>query len=300
MKKIIPILIAFFSFAYISQAQLTFMPTLANELLSTARTEAAKKITNPQLLSVATINGTIPGLEIGGQAIELTFNTDDGSDKGKASAWVFLFNSQDDPSKMVAMVTGMTMVGPLSIDPADYSVDISILETYMTDDILDGLSWINSDAMVDFLKASPEYTNFMATYPNAIPKMVALGFADAPDLTPHNPYWFVSMNAETDSLVIIIDALTGAVTDVNEVKSNGLTVFPNPAQNIINTVLPNSLVNTDTKISIINITGKKVKDIDNINLNNLQINLNGLNPGNYFLRVENKNSNRVIPFVIIK
>lgn len=300
MKKFIPILISFFSLIYISQAQLSFLPTLANELLSNARTEAAAKITNPQLLSIATINGTIPGLEIGGQAIDLAFTTDDGADKGKASAWVFLFNSKDNPSQMVAMVTGMTMVGPLAIDPADYSVDISPLEEYVTDNVLDDFTWMNSDIMVDHLKASTEYTNFLATYPDAIPKMVALGFADAPNLNPTNPYWFVSMNAVTDSLVIIIDALTGNVTDVSESITDGIIVYPNPAQNVINTVIPNAIINQNTKITILNNTGNKVKDISGFNLKNFQINLNGLSSGNYYLRLKNQSSNKLVPFVIVK
>lgn len=70
---------------------------------------------------------------------------------------------------------------------------------------------------------------------------------------------------------------------VNELSSNGIHIFPNPANGETNILLANSLNNVNIKL--INITGQIITEQRNLNGNNFNINLSEQPKGVYFIEI---------------
>jgi hypothetical protein len=76
------------------------------------------------------------------------------------------------------------------------------------------------------------------------------------------------------------------VAGINETQlsTNNFVVFPNPATNVVNVVLPNNEI--ATQLQVVDVTGKVVKQISDDNI----INVADLAKGVYFVRITNKES----------
>ncbi len=298
MKKLITIIFCLIAFSTHIFAQTPYLPT---EQLEAARTEAAKVLTEPQLISIATINGTIPGLEVMGTPIPIAFDMTDGASKGKATGWVYFFNSASEPQNIQAIAIGVTPFGVLPFNLTTLGSDLGALAEFASPNSLDAKQWMNSNAMIPYLTASSAYTGFISTYPNSKPKYIVLGYADYVKLDPDTPYWFVTMYDPSDSLLIAVNALTGdVITNINENLSEvlNIAVYPNPAQDFAIVQLKSENPAEIFTVSIFNITGKKVIEDKSINGEFNKVDLRKLNNGKYFLHVNSGKENKVFPIVI--
>ncbi len=78
-------------------------------------------------------------------------------------------------------------------------------------------------------------------------------------------------------------------TSVDELTAEQVNIYPNPASNLVNLEFYNES-NQNAIISLINYTGQVVKAVDAGAAQgqiSLELNLSGLNPGVYFLRIDN-------------
>ena len=93
-------------------------------------------------------------------------------------------------------------------------------------------------------------------------------------------------------------ALNTGITPTHDIADNKLSVYPNPAKDIIH-VNYECFDNTHiTTVEVMDITGRKVLMTDNINRNNLTINISSLNKGSYICRVTFSNSTTVNKILI--
>ena len=92
-------------------------------------------------------------------------------------------------------------------------------------------------------------------------------------------------------------ALNTGIAANTDNANNKLSVYPNPAKNMIH-VNYETFDNTQiTTVEIMDITGRNVLKSDNLNKNNLTINITSLNKGSYIFKVTFSNSttaNRIL------
>ncbi len=81
----------------------------------------------------------------------------------------------------------------------------------------------------------------------------------------------------------------------NLVNNNFVTVYPNPAKDELN-VNWDSTNNNATRILLFDISGKKIKVIDNIKINNSKINVSHLPNGIYLLELQNNTTGKSLGF----
>jgi hypothetical protein len=275
--------------ALLSTTHAQLIPYLPAEHIETARTEAEKTITDPQLLSIITINDAIP---FQGNPIPIAFDTGDSINRGKSSAWVYCFNTNENPEDFVAIAVGVIPTGPMAfpIPTDDPSVNI-LFEYVSTTHNLESVEWISSETMLDYLQESTEYQTFLSDNPDATVWLVSLGFGDIPGIDPLNPYWFITMKSETDTTLIIVDALEGDITNIEQnEKQNIAYTYPNPTQDIINLKLSNRIFNKNAIYRIYDINGRELFSgrIGN-DSEILKINVSNLNNGSYFIQYIFKN-----------
>jgi hypothetical protein len=91
-----------------------------------------------------------------------------------------------------------------------------------------------------------------------------------------------------------LQAITVGITEV--AKQNDFVLFPNPAKSLI-TISSNIIGNTKITYEVVDVLGKVILTNDNNNSNNFAININDLNSGIYFLRLQVNNSVVVKKFV---
>lgn len=91
-----------------------------------------------------------------------------------------------------------------------------------------------------------------------------------------------------------LQALTVGITEV--AKQNDFVLFPNPAKSVI-TISSTIIGNTKINYEVVDVLGKVIMMNDNHNSNNFTININDLNSGIYFLRLQINNSTVVKKFV---
>lgn len=85
-------------------------------------------------------------------------------------------------------------------------------------------------------------------------------------------------------------ALNTGITPTHDIVDNKLSVYPNPAKDMIH-VNYECFDNTHiTTVEVMDITGRNVLKTDNINRNNLTINISSLNKGSYICKVTFSNS----------
>lgn len=91
-----------------------------------------------------------------------------------------------------------------------------------------------------------------------------------------------------------LQALTIGITEV--AKQNDFVLFPNPAKSLI-TISSSIIGNTKINYEVVDVLGKVVLQNENNNSDKFTININDLNSGIYFLRLQINNSVMVKKFV---
>ncbi len=102
----------------------------------------------------------------------------------------------------------------------------------------------------------------------------------------------------SDNLFLTINKVTACATPViNTEFSKLVEIFPNPATDFLTIKLPNAFV--PEQISIINMLGTKVVSQSLSTNDNIELNIQHLNSGNYIVRIENENDvvNQMIQIV---
>ncbi|ROL60933.1 T9SS C-terminal target domain-containing protein [Bacteroidetes/Chlorobi group bacterium ChocPot_Mid] len=289
MRKLITILICVIALSAYSYAQ--FNPYLASEQIVAARDEAAKVLTSPKLVSVATLNGSIPGVPI-----PLAWDITNGANKGKSTAWVYIFNSQAEPQNYQAIAVGVSMLGVMAFNLTSMGTNLGALGQFASDKSLDDVQWMNSDALVTALTSCEPYTNFKSAYPNGYPKYAVLGYADYPNLEANTPYWAITMWDTSDSLLILINALNGSVVDVNEQSSVAdISLYPNPSQDFV--IIRNNSSDIFT-IKLFDIQGNLLSPNFESTEKQNRVDLGNLVNGKYFIHINYGKENKILPIII--
>ncbi|MBC7695057.1 MAG: T9SS type A sorting domain-containing protein [Burkholderiales bacterium] len=91
-----------------------------------------------------------------------------------------------------------------------------------------------------------------------------------------------------------LQAIDVGITEI--LNKNDFAVYPNPAKSVI-TISSNIIGNTKINYEVVDVLGKVILMNDNHNANNFNININDLNSGIYFLRLQINNSVVVKKFV---
>ncbi len=89
-------------------------------------------------------------------------------------------------------------------------------------------------------------------------------------------------------------AVSESTVSVNENNFNIISIGPNPAKDIL-IINSNELIR---KISLYNISGKRVLELSNVNANSKKINLESFATGIYFLNIKGENFNKLEKFII--
>ncbi len=279
MKKFFSLALAFLLTFGFSKAQ--FVLHTASDNVETARAKADSALNSPRLVSLGTVNGTIPGLEFGGSSIPLQFKTS-GSDKGKASAWAYFFNSEAEPDSVRAIIVADAgILGKIVLDATAYGLDLSALSAFVPNASLDGANWIDSDSMTSVLLAAPDYLGFFENHSDATVKYAALGYYPLPFLDPARPYWSVMLKSETDddSVYVFIDGLNGTPASVEkELDNSDVRLFPNPSGEILTI----EGIKGEAEAAIYSLNGILEKNLGKIS-RSARINVGFLNSGTYFL-----------------
>jgi hypothetical protein len=97
-----------------------------------------------------------------------------------------------------------------------------------------------------------------------------------------------------------IDSITFKETSTlsvnNEILFNGLSIYPNPSNGLVNIQTTTKL----SKVQLFNLIGKKVFETQNLNTNMNTINVTSLNKGIYLLRLQDENNKTKTQKLIIK
>lgn len=84
---------------------------------------------------------------------------------------------------------------------------------------------------------------------------------------------------------VFIVRLTGNAASVNNAEINSIEIFPNPVNNLLTI---NSKDTAIQKVEVLNIIGKKVIQLNNLDtLNRYQLDVSNLNEGLYFIKINN-------------
>lgn len=68
-----------------------------------------------------------------------------------------------------------------------------------------------------------------------------------------------------------------------------LSVYPNPASNILNLVIPEFYRNTSLKLTVIDLMGRKISTYESNNVpNNISLDISHISSGTYYLHIENR------------
>jgi hypothetical protein len=103
-----------------------------------------------------------------------------------------------------------------------------------------------------------------------------------------------TLAASEDPVVV---AYTYTVTDIQELKLMGFTIYPNPAEEFV-TISANS-DNLDN-IRIYNLQGKEMMRMESINASELIIDVTSMESGVYYLRIEGDTNNHATSKMVIK
>lgn len=79
---------------------------------------------------------------------------------------------------------------------------------------------------------------------------------------------------------------TTGISNYNEVNANMITVYPNPAKDILNIVLKNGLKNNSVTVTILDISGRTLKASLFKDKNEISIPIQGLSQGFYFISID--------------
>ncbi|MBM2813636.1 MAG: C-terminal target protein [Ignavibacteria bacterium] len=289
------LVLTIFIFYQSANAQLT-TPFKASEGLASAKTEAAKTISNPQLIFVGTMKGVLQGLPV-----TISFDIDNGN----ANVWIYIFRSNTNPDSTQTIMVLKIVLFNASQFPGNFDLFKQFGIDKNTN--LEPFTWIDSDKPGAEVKKNSKYTTFVAAHPNYDQMFFGL-FQNSyrPELIKGQPYWGISVvdknlaqNCAVHAVNKTVSCLdvTGVEDEFHNVKIP--TLYPNPASGIMTLELPIESMNKPLNASIYNYVGNKVTEImiENVTTN---LNVEKLSPGCYYLKIEGSGDSQILQFFITK
>jgi hypothetical protein len=295
MKKYILFFVIMVSNLTIMNAQ-TFKEYFPKEGLPTAVAQAINTgITTPLLFLVATTSEKSPSMPA-----QLTPKID--LTTGAATVWLFQFRDNADTSKQILVaVVKVSLFGSDQFIPSELPVGSLSQEIPSLTKPLPGTSWMNSDTMMTSINSNSFFQNFKNTHTNTRIQSTILGINTFnPMFEMDLPYWFAIITGDNAQKPIncITSSKTGETTclEVNSIAidnhGNPVSIYPNPAKNLLTVEIPKNWTSSSLQISIFNYSGNEVL---RSSLNNtkdyLQLPLNYLPNGEYIISLsDGKNS----------
>ena len=285
MKILVTSLVIFAFTAVRSHAQLEFFT--AKEGLNVA-TASAQILSNPKLVNIfaASMTFTVGGLG--------TFDTEyqySGNDIGKSNLWLYTFSPEGDPTSSVqfAVVSFMQTFIPLAVDIdfADYGVEMAY------DKYIDTATMLDSDEFTLGLVANPLFdtcqvliqhsTTFNAIGIGAVKGLDFIGIED------DSIYWMrflrtpnleIGCRSDFDNIANLDCMMLTSIAE--DYSASNISIFPNPATNIVNILNPDA--EPITSVSIYDISGKILLIVNSTNTESIDI--TSLATGNYYICFE--------------
>lgn len=106
----------------------------------------------------------------------------------------------------------------------------------------------------------------------------------------------IGMNGEGEWGDVCLTPFNISTLGVSEMTMNNVEIYPNPATSVINV---KSGMNGEGQVSLIDMTGRVVKDVNVTDMSNATINVEDMSNGIYFIKIQQAN-NSFIDKVIIK
>lgn len=257
-------MILFVAFSGLSYSQL-LIGFKAKDGINDARASAAETVENPKLMTIGTMSGDF---EFSGMPISIAFD----ESKGTSQIWAYFFTNTETKTN-VTIAVARTIAGymPIPIDPSMFGAEIP----FESDLPLDDYEWMNSDAMINNVKANQDYIAFKTNNPNMSLLMAGLGV----EPMESNPVWGSIFRGENGNLNCLTNAITGETvcldfTDVLQKESNlSAIVYPNPAMDFTTLQIPPLHLNVNSELRIYDILGNEI-----VRLSGLQSNDQGIIP----------------------
>jgi len=174
-----------------------------------------------------------------------------------------------------------------------------------------GTTWSNKEGDLPDLPVNTIMQNPLNT--NEVIIGTDLGIWATPNFSDANPNWYPTRNGMTDVKVTDIElrddnmvfastygrgVFSGQFTaDANSVNDHNriqLTVYPNPASDFIQVILPKNLTAT---AFVYDINGREVRRQSIENTNQVKFEINGLSKGYYFVKLQNGKTNYTGKFI---
>jgi hypothetical protein len=221
---------------------------------------------------------------------------------GAATVWLFQFRDNADTSKQILVaVVKVSLFGSDQFIPSELPVGSLSQEIPSLTKPLPGTSWMNSDTMMTSINSNSFFQNFKNTHTNTRIQSTILGINTFnPMFEMDLPYWFAIITGDNAQKPIncITSSKTGETTclEVNSIAidnhGNPVSIYPNPAKNLLTVEIPKNWTSSSLQISIFNYSGNEVL---RSSLNNtkdyLQLPLNYLPNGEYIISLsDGKNS----------
>lgn len=297
MKKYLTIIALAILLLFTSTTAQVLQKFEASEGVATAKNVLSSK-TNVELVFVGTILKTIQ-YQTMSIPIEFDFNS------GLSNAWIYGFKSgpNQDSLNFVAVVKLFSF---MAFDASAFAstMEINFQST------LEGQQWKKSNEMIELFKASTEFMDFLNSHPNRENSIISLeSNKNIPFIPQNQPFWIIYIDADPIGKICAVDAISGgqvicSLTDVAE-QQNSITyqnVFPNPANTLVNVIIPNDCNNNNTKFELYNQLGVLVNQNElfsfDFSSSILKINTSGLEQGIYLLRMINSKAIYISKLII--
>ncbi len=275
---------------------------------STTTVKAA--LPSPKLTSIATLGDTtffssfipagIKGL--------LQFSFDPSS--GNATFWGYRYHESIGGKDSTAAAVVLRIVGIFQAFQTALP-DIPSLPVSLSEELPS--TYMDSDTMAKRIVATSVYKSYITQHPKAKWQAIALGMSDGSQI-PSGPAWIATIGDQVTnpSLQCFVPAgdnsgtavcIESAGMDVQdgESQSNGVSVFPNPANgSTLILRIPLSMYSGSCHVEILNALGQCVSTTDYASIGggvDVQQDIHSLADGAYFLRLRTSSNNVVIPFI---
>ena len=106
----------------------------------------------------------------------------------------------------------------------------------------------------------------------------------------------IGMNGEGEWGDVCLTRFNVSTLGVSEMTMNNVEIYPNPASSVINV---KSDMNGEGQVSLIDMTGRVVKNVNVTDISNATINVEDMSNGIYFIKIQQEN-NSIIDKVVIK
>ncbi len=238
-------------------ASAQFTPYKAKEGLATAQAMASAAGNNMEVYIIGTASQTFSGVSV-------SFNMQ----TGQATAWLYIFRSKDDPENAKAYgVVKLPIIGFQGME-IPYS-DIAGMIPVDPKQSLVGFNYMDSDVMLNTMKADSKLSEAISEDPNTILTYGAVAINPIPPYIVGDPYWAALFTSKFKKVQCVLNAKTGQIDCLSEKVSaedaadnSAAKVFPNPATNVAFVTIPKSIQSSDYSFGIFDESGNKITNLN--------------------------------------